>query len=392
MLATPTRFVTYLCLAALGTGCGVPAARGADSPYAGWTNGPSASPDYFPIAVWLQSPHNAERFAAVGVNLFIGLWQGPTAGQLAALKAANMQVICHQNDLALTDPNNDIIVAWMHGDEPDNAQPDGQGGYGPPILPETIIADYKTIAERDPSRPVLLNLGQGVAWDGWYGRGVRTNHPEDYPEYVQGADIVSYDIYPVVHDHPDVAGKLEYVPNGVKRLKGWAREDQPIWCCIETGHIGNAEVKPTAEQIRSEVWMAIIAGARGLVYFSHQFAPTFSEAAMLEDPDIVAGITELNAQVMSLAPVINGDDLEPYVNQETEDPERVVQWLAKQGPDAPHLFVSNNSAEDRAVSFRLLEGDWQQAVVLGEDRVVPIVDGVLSDDFAGYGVHLYRFE
>ena len=24
----------------------------------------------------------------------------------------------------------------------------------------------------------MLNLGQGVAWDGWYGRGTRTNHPE----------------------------------------------------------------------------------------------------------------------------------------------------------------------------------------------------------------------
>ena len=90
----------------------------------------------------------------------------------------------------------------MHGDEPDNAQSLGEGkGYGPPILPEKIVESYERIRAADPTRPVLLNLGQGVAWDGYYGRGVRTNHPEDYPEYVKGCDIASFDIYPVAHDN-----------------------------------------------------------------------------------------------------------------------------------------------------------------------------------------------
>ena len=43
---------------------------------------------------------------------------------------------------------------------------------------------------------MLLNLGQGVAFDNYIGRGVRRNHPEDYPEYVKGCDIASFDIYP----------------------------------------------------------------------------------------------------------------------------------------------------------------------------------------------------
>ena len=94
----------------------------------------------------------------------------------------------------------------MHGDEPDNAQslPGGKG-YGPPIPPEKIVDDYERITARPTRRGrCMLNLGQGVAWDGWYGRGVRTNHPEDYPEYVKGGDIVSFDIYPVNATHKDV--------------------------------------------------------------------------------------------------------------------------------------------------------------------------------------------
>ena len=79
---------------------------------------------------------------------------------------------------ALKHKDEQTIVGWMHGDEPDNAQelPRQGKGYGPPIEPKKIIADYERIAAADPTRPVMLNLGQGVAWDGWYRPG-RANEP-----------------------------------------------------------------------------------------------------------------------------------------------------------------------------------------------------------------------
>ena len=92
----------------------------------------------------------------------------------------------------------------------------------------------------------MLNLGQGVAWDGWYGRGVRTNHPEDYPEYVKGCDIVSFDIYPACHENKEVAGKLWYVPKGVDRLRQWTGGRKDVWCCIETTRIDNSDRKADA--------------------------------------------------------------------------------------------------------------------------------------------------
>ena len=69
------------------------------TPYAQWKNGPGKGEDYFPIAVWLQDPKNAPRYKAAGINLYIGLWQGPTAAQLKSLREANMPVICDLNDL-----------------------------------------------------------------------------------------------------------------------------------------------------------------------------------------------------------------------------------------------------------------------------------------------------
>jgi hypothetical protein len=126
-----------------------------------------------------------------------------------------MRTICQPNNVGLKHKHDATIVGWLHGDEPDNARRlDGGKDYGPPIAPEKILADYERLRAADPSRPVFLNLSQGVAWDAWIGRGVRTNHPEDYPKYVKGANIVAFDIYPVTHDHDDVRGKLWFGVGG----------------------------------------------------------------------------------------------------------------------------------------------------------------------------------
>src|ERR1039457_6544454 len=183
------------CLVCARGASGAESARAASSasPYAKWEHGPSHDAGFFPIAVWLQDPRNAGQYRAAGFNTYVGLWKGPTESQLAALKAAGMKVICEQNATARIHLDDSTIIGWMHGDEPDNAQSlGGAMGYGPPIPAKTIVEDYLKIRAADPSRPVMLNLGQGVAWDGWYGRGVRTNHPEDYPEYLPGCDIVSF--------------------------------------------------------------------------------------------------------------------------------------------------------------------------------------------------------
>ena len=197
-----------------------------------WTNGPWADPNFFPIAVWLQDPAYAERYRQAGINTYAGLWEGPTEDQLAALKKAGMWVVCEQNETGRRHRDDPAIIAWMHGDEPDNGRSWGaRFGFGSPIPPEKIVEDYRRMKAVDASRPILLTLGQGVAWDGWYGRGKRNHHPEDYPEYLKGCDIASFDIYPVNHDSREVHGNLWFVANGVERLVQWGQGRKMVWNC-----------------------------------------------------------------------------------------------------------------------------------------------------------------
>ena len=352
---------------------------------------PWTDPQFFPIGVWLQDPANAERYKKAGINTYVGLWKGPTEEDLLALKKVGMRVVCTQNEVARKHLDDPTILAWMHGDEPDNAQSLGSsGGYGPPVLPERIIEDYRRMQTVDSTKPILLNLGQGVAWDDYIGRGTRTRHPEDYPRYIQGCDIVSFDIYPATHDRPAVAGKLWYVANGVERLVHWGDGKKMVWNCLECTHISNPDRKPTPREVRSEAWMSLIHGSQGLIYFVHQFKPKFREAALLDDLEMLEAVTRLNHQIMELAPVLKSPSLRDEVRVVSTNAEVPITTMVKNYSDTLYIFsVAMRSGQTRA-RFQLKNSKAAYAQVIGENRELSVKDGAFEDPFTDWDVHLYR--
>ena len=357
-----------------------------------FTNAPWSDPAFFPLGVWLQDPANAARYRQAGFNTFVGLWQGPRENQLAALRLAGLYVVCEQNEVArrhLADAN---IIAWMQDDEPDDAQSGlARLGFGSPVAPEEVAAHYRQLKAADPSRPVLLNLGQGVAWDGWYGRGRRNHHPEDYLEYLKGCDIASFDIYPAVHTTRQVAGKLWYVADGVDRLMRWSGTNKVVWNFLECTRIDNPKHKPTPGQVRAEAWMSIIHGSRGLIFFVHQFKPEFREAALLDGPEMLAAVTALNREITSLASVINSPPLTDMATVKSQNPAVPIAFMVRRHDGATYLFAVAMRAGETTVTFKLngLEG-IKPVEVIGENRNLSATNGVFTDRFQSWDVHLYR--
>src|SRR5262249_19616491 len=161
-------------------------------------------------------------------------------------------VACDQNDVGLAHLDDPTIVAWTQQDEPDNAQQLASGDYGPCVPASTVDGLYQTMHAADPSRPVFLNLGQGVAHDyiGW-GDACAMTHPADYPMYLQGSDIASFDIYPMNDTDPDVHGHLELVGKGVDNLVMWSQGKKPVWNWIECTGINDPSGKPTPDQVKA---------------------------------------------------------------------------------------------------------------------------------------------
>jgi hypothetical protein len=377
-----------------------PVAPRLDSPpsYARWSHGPPSDPGYFPIAVWLQDPRNADAYKRAGINLYVALWRGPTEAQLAALKKAGMSVICDQNRVGLAHRNDPTILGWMHGDEPDNAQEvrdpkTGRRGYGPCVPPSRIVADFERLRATDDTRPIMLNLGQGVANDDWKGRGPGASL-NDYPGYVRGSDIVSFDVYPVAGiERADGAEFLWYVAKGVDRLVNWTGGKKLVWNCIECSRISDPRAKASPAQVKAEVWMALVHGSRGLIYFVHQFKPSFNEHALLDDPEMLAAVTAVNRQIRELAPALNSPSVTTWATVRSSDAHVPIDILVKRRPEAAYVFSVGMRNRPCRGTFSLKDLPARAlAVVLGEDRQITISDGQFEDAFSAYGVHLYRIE
>lgn len=349
-------------------------------------------PDAFPVGVWLQDPINAARYKAIGVNFYAGLWDGPTKRQLMQLQAANMPAFTPQNDLGLQEEYRDIIAGWMMPDEPDNAQARAGGGLGPPISPNFLLQLYQEMKARDPKRPILLNLGQGVAWDQWHGRGTRTNHPEDYEDYVKAADILSFDIYPVSHRDAAVRGRLDYVARGVDRLIGWSGGSKPVWSVIEASRVSNPEIMPTGDQVRSLVWLSIIHGAEGIIYFVHEFAPTFVEASLLDNVALREAITAINQRLHSLAAVLKSENLQDAVSiKPVSSAYNNVSALVKQDDCHLYIFAGSLSKFPAEVAFSLPAGlNTDRIEVLDEARDLSPGGRSFQESFGPYATHLYK--
>ncbi len=248
----------------------------AASPYTAWKNGPPPAADFFPIAVWLQNPNKAQHYKEAGFNTYVGLWRGPTEEQLASLRSAGMKVICSQNQVALAHVDDPAIIAWMHGDEPDNAQSLGQGkGYGPPIPPDKII---------------------------------------------------------VIH------------------------------------------------------------GSRGLIYFVHEWEPKFNESALLSDPEMLSAVTAINRQISQLAPVLNRPTLQNVASVTSENHAVPIAIMLKQHEDAAYLFAVGMRGGATRSTFKIKGVKGERAVeVLGENRTVPMKEGLFQDGFQAWDAHIYRF-
>jgi len=376
--------------------------EGGSAYYKQWPNGPSPSgdPSYFPLGVWYQDSSTAEGYKALGINLFVALPRHAAESDLAAAGMGVFYLGVHQR--IADPPQRDAILAtwgqitkaWGQIDEPDNAQemPEGKG-IGPCVPPPDVIEVYKKYRESEPTRPVYLGVGKSV--DDFTQkhyhhplRGVCNGRYEDYPEYIKGSDIVSYDSYPV-----NVFKPLWYVAKGMDELRAWANYRKPVYEAVETTAIQATAGKPSPDQVKSEVWMLIIHGGMGVIYFCHIFTPVMDPAGMLHDPAMSAAVSALDRQILSLAPVLNTPPVANGVRVSSSNGNTPVDMMLKRKQGSTYLFAeAARPGGPTTATFTLRDFPAHAvATVVDENRQIEIANGTFHDEFTKeYEVHIYQ--
>jgi hypothetical protein len=348
-----------------------------------WKNGPPASPDFWMRSVWMQNPTNVARYRAVGVNFYTGLWEGPTEDQLAALTESSMPAICEQAGVWASHVADSTMRGWLQPDQPDGAQEQGDGTYGPCMAPSDLLALYQDKVAHDATRPVYLELGLGIVDPDWEGRGSCAGHPEQYDEYVNGGDMLGSVIYPIHSKRP-----LEDVAIGIDRLRAASHDQKPVIAVIEASAVDGVN-RPTPAQLRAEIWMSVVHGAAGIEYYCHRIQPTVLETDCLDDAATAAELARNNQLLNDLAPALDTPPLASWVKV-SSSPAARIDTLLKRYDGHVYLFAVEMQESSTTVTFQLRNGSVASVEVLGEGRTIAVSAGEFSDTFQSYGVHLYR--
>lgn len=373
-----------------------------DAAAAGWTD-----PTFFPIAVWAESvvkPEDTELDRAAGLNTYLS----PTDNShLNLIQAAGMHVVASVPDQAAP-----ATMGWFLADEVDMWGGAGSAawtgnwpGTGPICNPPGSLCGY-TIQETllagfpNDGRPRFGNYGKGVIF--WQSDADAARFVNSYTA------VVSADIYwytdPNVCDSSSEGPSLGVTPANCRRAANYGRtmdrmraldardgRRQPIFAFVEVGHPSADDAAPTitGPQIAGAVMNSLIHGARGIIYFNHNFGGPCISQHVLRDACGAAvrpKVTETNRRIQVLAPVLNtpsyGWRFNPDLDTMLKRHGGSYYVFAMPGPTA-------GTGRQRLVLPPGLAG--ARAEVLFEARTVPTTGGVIEDNFAQeYSYHIYK--
>jgi hypothetical protein len=268
---------------------------------------------------------------------------------------------------------------WQIGDEVDMCcgPPGFAGGNG-----YTMLTSWHNSLPAD-GKMRYTNFGKGVLW--W-------ENDADAARFVNlpFLGLVSADAYWM--SDPNERGNPKYgMPSSygwnVDRLRfldGMDGRRKPIWMVVETAwpwtesaSQGGRAILPA--EMRAAAWHAIIAGARGIVWFEHSFGgPRIDHHALRTNSAGTRPMaTSVDAQIKSLAPVLNS----PSVTGATSTGAG-IRALYKWDGSKFYVIAGATTTGNIAASMGLPCVGSATATVLGEDGGTrPVTNGTFTDSF-----------
>ena len=257
----------------------------------------------------------------------------------------------------------------------------------PRTPPAGILAQYQVWKKLDPQRPVYLNLTAG-----FLPQYLKYESDRLYDDYCKATDIVGYDHYPIYG-----WGKPDRVPEvaaATRKLRQHTRGRIPVWAILETTNGGqwvSAKMRaPHPFEIRAEVWMAIVNGAKAIGYFPHVWKPRYTWCRI--PPANQQELRRLNAQITRLAPVILAPPPKRSVACTVEGGGK-LDTMARQHDGTVTVFAVSLERKPQRAAFAvpgLAAGT--KVEVVDEGRQLRADAGGFADDFGELAVHIYRFE
>jgi hypothetical protein len=197
----------------------------------------------------------------------------------------------------------------------------------------------------------------------------------------------------------------------LEQLQAENGSSKPIAVDVETGCPGSGGFCTTPAASTAAAWHAIIAGARGIIWFQHNFSGpcvdfnTFYDGSNQSSSkyncqqipgvtlhDVVKSVSRFNHEVARLNRILLSPFAENYVRTGRAD----VSDMAKYSHGTFYIFAASGKpamppADNQPVTFTLAGGYSGPVSVVGEHRTLHAHGGVFTDTFANAdSVHIYK--
>jgi hypothetical protein len=204
--------------------------------------------------------------------------------------------------------------------------------------------------------------------------------PTVYGQFGRMADVAGFDLYPLGHCQSDL-GAIYDAQRQYIRLTG----GMPTFQWIETGPIKPSYCggfKMTAAELNTEVWLAIVGGARGIGYFTHTWSPNHN--AFDVSPTLQSSMRSISSELAFARPGLVGRTVPSGANS------GAIKVVARAGAnDVDYVFAVNTQRVPITAQVhvpRLHNGPLQ---VFREKRAVTVGSDNFVDNFQPLAVHVY---
>ncbi len=214
--------------------------------------------------------------------------------------------------------------------------------------------------------------------------------PGVFKAYAPACDVFWCDPYPVPGQ------PLTMVEKWTKAAREAAGPDKPVWIVLgahdmpywraspdERKRLGESR-RPTYEETRCMVFLALAAGADGLVWY---WAPNSAYHIQKEAPTVWSGLVRTVHELRLLMPfLLSADDPE---HRALAVPEPFRVW--SRAAEGRRLLAVINSANEPAELDLELHAPTRAVVLHGSGDAVPMPEGRLRAGFAPHEVRLYEW-
>ncbi|HEV8640341.1 MAG TPA: hypothetical protein VGV13_04505 [Methylomirabilota bacterium] len=234
-----------------------------------------------------------------------------------------------------------------------------------------VLRQHRALSEAAPGTVTYAVLG-----DGWENQA---------PLWRDSLDVMGLDPYPITkpRGQNDLAMVGEWTRLGQDAVQG----SRPLWMVIQYFPLTSAGGWPTYEELRVMSWMAIIEGARGLVYWSFGARGLSWVKEPAQRQQHWRNLVAVTKEIKGLERVLLAPDA-PVVARESSG--GAVRTLGKRLPDGTrYLFAYNSKNTPARVTWALAE-PAQEAADLGKSTPLKMDGAQLTAEFGPYEVKRYR--